>query len=297
MQAKIYHLHTLSPLHCGTGQATGIVDLPIARARATQLPMVPGSSLRGVVRTYLEQQPSGEQQAKVLFGPRNVSSSEESFAGTLALSDAQLLLLPIRALNGILCYATSPFVLHRYAYDRKRAGLKELSLPISPRAESAKVTSNSCNLLGEKLVLEDLDLSATPDTCLDIWAKEIAATLYPEEEALRGELTRRMALLPDDIFSYLAETATELRTRIAIDSKTGTVKSGALWFEENLPAESLLWGLYANNVRDQKRPNEQPEAAVAPNPFDPHLLLQLGGNGGVGRGLVRLLGLEEVKHA
>ena len=45
MQTKIFHLHALSALHVGTGQGVGVVDLPIARAKATNLPLVPGSAL------------------------------------------------------------------------------------------------------------------------------------------------------------------------------------------------------------------------------------------------------------
>ena len=38
-------LHALSPLHAGTGQGIGAIDLPIAREKATGIPYLPGSSL------------------------------------------------------------------------------------------------------------------------------------------------------------------------------------------------------------------------------------------------------------
>jgi len=41
MLQKTFHLHALSALHVGTGQSVGVVDLPIARSRATHLPLVP----------------------------------------------------------------------------------------------------------------------------------------------------------------------------------------------------------------------------------------------------------------
>ena len=50
MNTRIFHLHALSALHVGTGQGIGAVDLPIARSRATNLPLVPGSALKGVLR-------------------------------------------------------------------------------------------------------------------------------------------------------------------------------------------------------------------------------------------------------
>ena len=35
MDAKLLFVHALSPLHAGTGQGVGVVDLPIAREKAT----------------------------------------------------------------------------------------------------------------------------------------------------------------------------------------------------------------------------------------------------------------------
>jgi CRISPR-associated protein Cmr4 len=50
MERRPYLLHALSPLHAGTGQAVDIVDLPIARMESTRIPLVPGSSIKGVLR-------------------------------------------------------------------------------------------------------------------------------------------------------------------------------------------------------------------------------------------------------
>ena len=69
MQARLFHLHALSALHCGTGRSAGVVDLPMARARATQMPIVPGSALRGVLRQQVTDR-AGED-AETLFGPRD----------------------------------------------------------------------------------------------------------------------------------------------------------------------------------------------------------------------------------
>ena len=99
MQTKIFHLHALSALHVGTGQGVGVVDLPIARAKATNLPLVPGSALKGVLRDEAQSQLGlKDDQIRSLFGPDN--TVEDSHAGALALGDAHLLLLPIRSFAG-----------------------------------------------------------------------------------------------------------------------------------------------------------------------------------------------------
>ena len=293
MQPHLYHLHALSALHCGIGQSAGIVDLPIARARATQLPIVPGSSLRGVLRATLE----GENpaHAATLFGPRAINNVDDIFAGALTLGDATLLLLPVRALAGILCYVTSPFILGRYAQDLQRAGLPPPPLPAKPKAGQARVASGNVNRQDGKLFLEDLDLAADEDLALTAWATRIADQVHPGDPAAQTDLCQRLALVPDDILGFLAETATEIRTRIAIDPATGTVKRGALWYEENLPAEAVLWGIYALEA-SRNRQDPRPREALGQSLPASGALLQLGGKAGVGRGLCRLL-RQEVTHA
>ena len=292
MQARLFHLHALSALHCGTGQSVGVVDLPIARARATQLPIVPGSSLRGVLRQQVaDRDPS---DAETLFGPMSITSNKNAFAGALSVGDAHLLVLPVRCLAGIVSYVTSPFILHRYERDMVRAGITSLPPRVAgPKAGRAKVTKESVNCMGEGdgrvLVLEDLDLEveAGEDHPLDDWANHIAMSVHPHDNDARNDLVHRFALLPDEIMSFLSETATEIRSRIAIDPATGIVRKGALLYEENLPAESVLWGVFALSNPNNNDTRTAAQLAGAMPRTD--TLLQLGGHGGVGRGLVRFL--------
>lgn len=290
MQPRLFHLHTLSALHCGAGQSADVVDVPIARARATRLPMVPGSSLRGVLREQISG--GDEHTARTLFGPRSITSSEDSFAGALTIGDAHLLALPVRCLAGIVSYVTSPFILRRYQRDRDRAGIATPALPADPVSGEATVTSD-INCLKDtedkkKLVLEDLDLTARKDDSLPPWAKQIARTLYPDDIQSQSDFVRRFALLSDDIMDFLAETATEVRARIRIDENTGTVAKGALWYEEHLPAETVMWGVYAlsaSNRHDDKRGADELVQALPAT----GTLLQLGGKAGVGHGLARFM--------
>ena len=283
MQARLFHLHALSALHCGTGQSAGVVDLPIARAKATKLPIVPGSSLRGVLRDAVTAK--NDADAEALFGPSNVTDGAGAFAGALAVGDANLLALPVRSLGGIVCYVTSPFILGRYARDLERAGKSKPTPP--PNQNEALVSSSSVNRVDRKVVLEDVDLTTREDESTEKWAQHIAGLLHSNDEASQRDFISRFAILPDDVMDFLSETGTEVRARVAIDSETGTVKAGALWYEENLPADSVLWGVLA--LSSSLRPNDdRTEDDLA------HLLprdgpLQLGGKASVGHGLVRLL--------
>ncbi|MDK4681150.1 type III-B CRISPR module RAMP protein Cmr4 [Kingella negevensis] len=97
MKTRLFHLHALSALHVGTGQGVGVVDLPIARSRATNLPIVAGSALKGVLRDELGGK-LGAENTQILFGAD--ANSDTKNAGAVAFGDAQLLLLPIRSFAG-----------------------------------------------------------------------------------------------------------------------------------------------------------------------------------------------------
>lgn len=290
MQPRLFHLHALSALHCGTGQSAGVVDLPIARARATQLPIVPGSSLRGVLRQLVTA--SDPDAARTLFGPESIRGDQDAFAGALAIGDAHLLLLPVRCLAGIVSYVTAPFILRRYARDLRRAGISAPALPSEPAPDEALTPADSVNRIDGTLVLEDLDLPAREDAPpqLQEWADHIAQVVHPDagDVESRTDLARRFALLPDDIMGFLSETATEIRSRIALNPDTGTVRTGALWYEENLPAEAVLWGVFALSASNRGDDTRSLDVFADALP-DSDTLLQLGGKAGVGRGLVRFL--------
>ena len=291
MRARLFHLHALSALHCGAGRSAGVVDLPIARARATQLPIVPGSSLRGVLREQVTKHAAAN--AETLFGPLTIRSDQDAFAGALSIGDAHLLALPVRCLAGIVSFVTCPFILRRHARDLRRAGASPPVLPSAPNQGTARVTPTSINLVetvgkdDRKLVLEDLDLQAHTDDALTPWAQCIARAVHPGDTNAQSDVVARLSLVSDDVMSFLAETATDVRARIRLDPNTGTVSRGALWYEEYLPTETVLWGVFAvarSNRDDDPRTADDLARTV---PGDE--LLQLGGNAGIGSGLVRFL--------
>ena len=295
MQIRIFHLQALSALHVGTGQGIGVVDLPIARARATNLPIVAGSALKGVLRDEaLNQLKLEKEDIQSLFGPENTDATH---AGAIAFGDAQLLLLPVRSFAGTVAYATCPYILRQYQRD-----LGQNILEIPKAEEKSALVAEGCALFvaNGKMALEDLDIEAYTTGATEKWADAITAQLYPEgtpqAEKWREAVKKRFVILPDDIFSFLADTATEIRTRIRINSVTRTVENGALWTEENLPAETVLWGVLGVSASRNKHHIKSAEDLAQLLPLDKELSLQIGGKHTVGRGFCRLL-LSEVKGA
>lgn len=289
MQSKVFHLQALTALHVGTGQGIGVVDLPIARSKATHLPIVPGSGIKGVLRdefptpeAYSKQE--REQLLNTLFGP--YSMAETSFAGALMFSDANLLILPIRSFSGTVAYATCPFILKRYARDLN------IDLPVLglKKVEAAVTTNTVLEVADRKIALEDLDIDADSTTSVDDWAETISEMLYPETAGQfnewRDAFKERFVILPDDIFSFLVDTATEIRTRIRIDRETRMVQKGALWTEENLPSEAVLWGVLGVNRAFNGSQTADELVQYLP---EEEMVIQIGGKHTVGRGLCRLL--------
>lgn len=281
MIQRTFLLHALSALHVGTGQSVGTVDLPIARAKASNLPLVPGSAIKGVLRDEIHTPDIKDH--KILFGPESTKADVETHAGAIAVGDANLLILPIRSFAGTVAFATCPFILKHYARDM---ALKE-TIPV-PAADTANIGTTSELKIGSKIALEDLDISANNNADTQKWASKIATALYPTDSTWQAEFTKRFVILPDNIFSFLADTATEVRMRISIDRNTRIVKEGALWSEENLPAESVLWGVIGvSNSRDKTNPKNAEELSKLLPTGETHL--QIGGKHTVGRGLCRMV--------
>lgn len=288
MKAKLLFTHALTPLYPGTGQGSGVIDLPIAREIATNIPYLPGSSLKGVLRDECKD----AALCKTLFGPetKNISESN-SQAGVLQFTDQRLLLLPVRSLSGTFAWVTSPFVLQRFKRSLAHIGINDAPAIPQPAKDEAYTAHNS-NLplnMGSKqqVILEDLDFTAvTNQQPVTDWAEWLGARLFPTDEKGKGwrkTLAEKLCILHDDRFGFLLETGTEVIARNVLDeNKT----SENLWYEEALPAESILEGLVIAQAIGKA---DNPDTALTELVRLTGGLIQLGGHATIGRGFCRLI--------
>jgi len=274
MKTQPFLLHALSPVHAGTGHAVDVIDLPIARQRATGIPFVPGSSIKGVLRESHRTTDSTDTR-RAIFGPDTANASDH--AGALVVGDALLLALPVRSFKGTFAWVTSPLLLE--LAQRDLGG--NLAIP-TIAATCALVGLESTCKYGGVLLLEDLDLAATVDSLATDWATWLGARLYPGKNLVE----KRLAIVDDETMTFLWETRTQLDARVSIDA-TGTVKDGALWLEESLPAESVLIGLAAAEPSRFDRVKMKDTDVLAHAITD--RWLQVGGKASVGRGRCRLI--------
>ncbi|MCP4128404.1 MAG: type III-B CRISPR module RAMP protein Cmr4 [Gammaproteobacteria bacterium] len=284
MEKTLYYLHTISALHVGIGQGSGVIDLPIARERASFLPQVPGSSVKGVLR-YEYDDDKDKENYSALFGPEPDKNASD-YAGALAVGDGRLLALPVRSWKGTFAWATCPLILRHYQRDLTETGIAGIPTKIpQPAEDSACHTGNTELVDNNKINLEDVDLDTSHCQQTDDWAKWIADKFFHNDEPWQEIFKQHFLILPDNLLDFLAETATEIRTRIRIDSDTGTVQDGALWTEEYLPAETLLWGILGCD-RARKKESSGKDGKVLLELLNDQIV-QLGGNATTGGGQTR----------
>ncbi len=309
METKMLYLYVETPLHAGVGSGLSSIDLPIQRERPTQYPMIQGSGIKGKLRATAEDMAKRKQApfnkdddlVAVMFGPENGSDH----AGALIAGDARILLFPVRSLNGVFAYTTSYDVLNRFMRDVNR-GNKTLAwqMPQGRHAgHTAYVTKTQQSLVAviDRVVLEEFSFDVEPDSLVDEIADWLAKNALPQTDEYaywREKVKDSLVILPEEDFRDFVMNATEIITRISIDRVKKTATGKALWTEEHLPTDTLLYvPVYATDARKTKMvDNKKVPEMLATEILDKATqlensqqgYLQLGGDETVGRGMVRM---------
>ncbi len=308
---------TETSLHAGAGSDVGIVDLPIQREVHTTFPIIHGSSLKGALREYfrsntplaaldranletlrldLEKQGHLDLLA-TLFGPDSDAADANGFASAIAVTDARLLFLPVQSLKGVFALVTCPLVLRRLVGDLRRVdaaaagALESIVAHAKIAGDTAWVTSPDL-VVNDAVVLRETVFRKAGK--IEGWPGPLAGC-FSEGDYRQTLLRDRVAVVGDDEFTYLARHATEIVPHIRIDRETGTAQSGALWYEENVPAESIFWNTVL--FSDARDPGARVPAAGGDGPLSAKSLaglffrflpplFQLGGKETIGHGLL-----------
>jgi len=285
LTTKMYWLQAITPLHVGIGRGVGFIDLPIMREKVTSWPLVPGSAVKGVMRDHFTQNKVEEPLINAAFGQ---GGDDTGNAGSIVLTDAHIVCLPVRSLYGTFAYVTSHLVLERLKRDLLAAGYKDVPEAPEPGDHETLHTSESELDADNKIFFEDLDFASRPDDDkTQKWAEMLAKAIFSDKQWQRI-FKERFAVVSDNSFNFLSETATEVSAHIKIEDDRKIVAKGALWYEEALPVETILAGIawcdrvYGGNGIDQ-------EKIIKTFCSDSALVLQIGGKATVGKGRVRCL--------
>jgi len=111
-------LRAETSIHAGAGNTVAVIDLPIQREAHTGWPCIYSSGVKGALRSLAKMQ--ALTQIDEVFGPE--TNNAHDHAGALAVTDARLLLLPVRSLTGHFKWVTCPAILQRLQADCARLG-------------------------------------------------------------------------------------------------------------------------------------------------------------------------------
>lgn len=244
--AKPLFLLCESPLHAGSGSDLGIVDLPIQRERHTGFPKIESSSLKGALRERFEGVLGPKNDGLLAtFGPDSGGNDWETYASSIGFTDARLLLFPVKSMRGVFAWITCPRVLDRFIEDMKSAGV-ELGFTTTPAANTMPSTASLRIKEGSNaIILESYKFEpSTEDENTKDFANWMMAHVFKGSGPYwMQKAAQDIVVLSNDDFTDFVNLSTEVVTRTQIDNQTGTVKGGALFTEEYLPEESVMYSL------------------------------------------------------
>lgn len=302
MKNHLFTIRAMSPIHCGIGQGLNDIDLPTAKSPVSGHPIIPGSSLKGVLKDAFAERigvvpdPSKrEEYIKSLFG----GSGADDFASAISVGDANLLALPVRSYFGTFAYLASPYTLKQLKNQIQRVSqsIKMPDVPTIGRTNDGanyRVMITDSSLLEspnvqERILLEELDLFIADDRAPAVqWADKLAKMLFNEDEEGQDLFKQHFAIVDDNVLNFLCETGLPVDARIAIDNDTGTVKPGALWYEETVPMESVFIGVMGVDKSYNKNIKVDADALSKILTSSGTIYCQVGGKSTTGKGFVAL---------
>lgn len=255
-------------VHAGASGSSGAIDLPVERERATQWPVIFGSGTKGALRSW------SEEVAELPPSDRERLFGRNDEAGALLVSDARLLLLPVRSLASAAVWLTCPMLLNRLGRDLDRVGVKKHPFSGAFAVADGQYRGADRGLL----TLEEREFTrANPG---DIPADVETALARLIAAPASGRLGGQMAIVSDTAFKWFAEFALPVTARNEL--KAGTKKSNNLWYEETLPPDTVMYLLLAD------RSGKSGAVTAITCALQSHTYCRFGGNETLGQGWFRI---------
>lgn len=288
-QSGLITYYALTPIHVGAGSSVSYIDLPVQRERHTSFPIMAGSGIKGVFRALAEREKE-TGKVNIIFGPENGSEG----SSCVAFTDAKILLYPVRSVRDVFAWITCPYVLKRFKEDLASASGKtnNFSIPevsddkIIVASNSSLIINNNPKKVGLEEFVFDVDNSQIDPNLINEIKKYILAT-----ETTKN-LSERLAIVSDNVFTDLVNYAVEVRTRIKIDQTTGTASGKALFVVEMVPSESIFYSLvFADDPKNSNNNLVKNVDEVINNiqkMIDNNKVIQVGGDETIGLGFVKV---------
>lgn len=255
-------LYSQTPVQTGAGKGAGTIDMPVQRETATGFPMIYASGVRGAIRQELTNLRHLES-VRVVFGASLQEEQQQS--GSIAFSDAKILLFPINQPNGVFAWITCPLALRRIMDDSGifagyaiRQMTKMAVPPDNFITLGGSIYDQDSLILGDTLlVCAKKEIKTEGQALLQMVLKELQPLFFaamPKSGAWQSvkqkfyaEAAEKSAvvLVADEVFADLVCQYTQIEARICMDNATKTAQRGALWREETLPPDMLMYTVVA----------------------------------------------------
>lgn len=306
-KSKLVYIKAITPVHAGAGQTLETVDMPIQRETHSGIPKIEASSIKGSLKhqiylknTQNDNELEDNDDLYKVFGPKDKG---DEYASAINFTDAKLLFFPVRSGDKIFRLVTCPYVLNRWIEDKevnvklnsKDHKQKEQEIEEIEKIESVKKEIKKIKNVteGKFISLEDHSDSIIIEEY--VFEKESNETLHKLKESLKDYADiERVTILNDSDFIDLVTMYTEIITRNKIDVKTGTAEGTALFTEEYLPTESILYfNVLASATFDKDHTKSEEEVMEY---FDKNVneVFHVGGNTTIGKGFVKIIKKEGV---
>lgn len=280
--ASILKMYAVTPCHVGSGSSLGIVDLPIMRERHTNWPFIPSSGMKGALREHFDRHKENINNVSLIKDFANLTeqifgSEKSEYAGSLSISDAKILAFPMRSNIAPFIWITCPSVLKRLNRDLKLVGKTNLDdLSLLDKLNEGTAFCWKGNISGQ-ILLEDTVVTSNTNNDSP---KENLLPFFTDAE--------RLLVVHDTIFNYGVTDCTSIVAQIKIDQITGTTQDGSLRYQEELPADTIMYSvIFWGDSRDEAL---SLKAATIKN-FIKDVIgthIQIGGNETCGRGFFEL---------
>ncbi|MBX3746395.1 MAG: type III-B CRISPR module RAMP protein Cmr4 [Verrucomicrobiae bacterium] len=241
---RILYIFTRTPLHVGAGASVGAIDQPIIRERHTGFPVIPGTSIKGVLRDVCRQDPRFADREKAIFG-------EQDEAGRITFGEAKIIAFPVRSAKGSFAFITCPLALERLRRELSHVPTQEPdkrpvvpTLPPIEPAEMQCLAGDSVTIKRDSrtgVILEEYRFNRPPDPSGKFPNEWQDLLLSLMDDPVWALAKGRLVLLNEGDFAHFVRNACEVSQHVKIDPRTGTAQGGFLFNNEAVPAETLFF--------------------------------------------------------
>lgn len=233
MYKKAYGIiETLAPVHVGAtaGEESGNLNL-IFRDQFTQTGIIPGSSIRGRLRSEIRRS-LGETEANKWYGQEaELGKPDSTTESVVKFEYASLLWLPVFCPGQPIVWVTCPRLLKRY----QRIAGDSVKLKDGKLLNTAKIPANYTG----SQTLKALDINGKPKLFFNFGFLTVDKTQdlsawFPLGEELPA------VVVADDEIAMIHDMALYRQSRVALDKEEKKAKKGAFFNTEALPEGTIL---------------------------------------------------------